>query len=165
LSAPKYEAVATDQLKAWGQWIEWRLGASIELDGGAYAKHIPKILNEFSLDGAMRLVLRFGLIEDHAHSVRVGTWRSLENMGVIGVVTRGLSRLEQLENSQEVFFEVGSLVHLPILERMRSDGVEPADSVNAANLVLALKNKSHESWDRRVKFPQGQLSLFTWQYR
>ena len=165
LGRPRDEELVTDQLIAWVRWIEWRLGLHIDSDGEIFSGHIPQILNEMSLDGAMRLVVSFGLLEDPAQSVRVGSWRTLGNEGAIGVVTRGLFRLGQLDSSQDSFAEVGTLVHLPILERMRNDGVESADILNASNLVAALQNKSYMSWDRRVKFPHGQLSLFSWRYK
>lgn len=150
----------TDQLVSWVRWIEWRIGSYSGPETGSFAKHIPQNLNEMSLDGAMRLVMSFGLLEDSTQAVRVAAWKTLRNPGVIGVIERGLSRLRQLDGTLALLGEVGPLVHVPILERMRSDGVDSSDILNATYLVSALKKKPYGTWDRRVKLPHGQLSLF-----
>lgn len=160
LVRPVDQEVVTDQLISWVRWIEWRIGSYSGPEGGQFPRHIPQVLNEMSLDGAMRLVVSFGLLEDSVQSVRVASWRTLGNRGVIGVISRGLSRLHELDSSWDSLGDVGSLVHLPILERMRSDGVDSADILNASHLVSALKKKPYGTWDRRVKLPHGQLSLF-----
>jgi hypothetical protein len=152
--------VVTDQLISWARWVEWRIGLYSGLEANYFSRHIPPVLNEMSIDGAIRLVMSFGLLEDIVQSVRVASWKTVKNQIVVGVIERGLSRLQQLDSSLNSLGEMGSLVHLPILERMRTDGVDSADVINATHLVSALKRKPYGTWDRRVKLPQGQLSLF-----
>jgi hypothetical protein len=152
--------VANDQLLCWVRWIEWRLGIYNGAEGARFAKLIPNVLNAMSLDGAMRLVIAFGILDGPLQSVGVATWRRLNNQGVIDVIKRGLSRLHQIGDSLESLGDIDSLVHLPILERMRSDGVETIDVQNASQLVTTLKKTPSGTWDRRVKLTDGQLSLF-----
>jgi len=152
--------VANDQLLCWVRWIEWRLGIYNGAEGARFAKLIPNVLNAMSLDGAMRLVIAFGILDGPLQSVGVATWRRLNNQGVIDVIKRGLSRLHQIGDSLESLGDIDSLVHLPILERMRSDGVEAIDVQNASQLVTTLKKTPSGTWDRRVKLTDGQLSLF-----
>lgn len=85
--------VANDQLLCWVRWIEWRLGIYNGAEGARFAKLIPNVLNAMSLDGAMRLVIAFGILDGPLQSVGVATWRRLNNQGVIDVIKRGLSRL------------------------------------------------------------------------
>lgn len=150
----------TDEQTSWARWIEWRIGVYNGPAGNRFVTHIPQILNEMSLDGAMRLVMSFGLLEDSLKAVRVNTWAALSNESVARVISRGLARLHRLDSSLDLLGDVGSLVHMPILERMRSDGVDSTDITNASVLVSALKNNSYGNWDRRAKLPHGQLSLF-----
>lgn len=152
--------VPDEQLLCWVRWIEWRLGMYCGPEGARFAKFIPNALNEMSLDGAMRLVVAFGILDQPTQAVGVSTWRRLNNREVADVIKRGLSRLLLSNDSLESLSEVGSLVHLPILERMRSDGVETTDLMNASQLVTALKKTPYGTWDRRVKLTNGQRSLF-----
>jgi hypothetical protein len=105
-------------------------------------------------------VVSFGILEGSGQFVRVATWHTLSNQGVSDVVERGLSRLRRVDSSLESLGNVGHLVHIPILERMRSDGVVATDVLNVSQLVTALKKKPYGSWDRRVKLTNGQRSLF-----
>jgi hypothetical protein len=154
------QEVVTDQLITWVRWIEWRIGLYSGQESEGFARHIPLVLNEMSLDGAMRLVISFGILEDAMQTIHVAAWKLLDNCGVIGTVARGLSRLSQIDSSLDSWGQVGSLVHMPILERMRSDGVDSTDIMNATHLVSALKKNPYRTWDRRIKLPHGQLSLF-----
>lgn len=142
----------------WICWNEARL-ENPETIIPAEAFGLPKLLSPLTIDGALRFVLSIGLQPHPAALDHADDRRHLSSEGTSVLVERALERLTDIGDQPENLASLGSTVHLPALERMRSRGISESDRRFAAWLLTTLQG-GRDAASKSGRRQRGQLSLF-----
>ena len=154
------DRIAVSDMNArWLTWIEQRVTAGadavVQLEPG-----MARVLSQLSLDGAVRLVEAFGLLDEAGRLTRTGARVTARTMAEI--YERGLRRLAQADSDLEAVTRLAPLIHLPLLERLRSTAVAASDARCAALLLELARVRASGSSPCGMsgRYPRGQLSIF-----
>jgi len=145
----------------WTRWVAlrlaWPLGSVVEAGGQL---SVPKMLNEMSLDGALRLVMAFGLLQRPDQQPRGAATAARSIEGAVGVIARGLERISLIEANLRRIRDISPQIHLDALERLRARAMCAAD-MNCASLLLRhVADRSDCDVDMRGRHVRGQMTLF-----
>ncbi len=149
----------SEHVTNWVNWIENRL---LFPSGFMPAAHngLPAFFDSLSIDGAFRVVVAVGLHAEADCAMAKSSALAATSRGMTHIVRRGIERLHCLGNNLADIYSLRTLVHLPILERMRVSGVSVADQNCASVLIDYLRGPSRPALDPRGLYVRGQLSLF-----
>ena len=158
VTEPAEEGLST-RAAAWTRWLESRLGFSQE-HANAKEASLPLLLDRLSVDGASRLVEAFGLLRKPADSTSGATAAARTASGCAAMIERGLRRLAVVDGDPAAMRLLVDEVHLPALERLRSNATCDADSACAALLLRKLQFPQAADVDMRGRHGRGQRRLF-----
>jgi hypothetical protein len=146
-------------VSGWVEWLECRLLNS-ESYKSAASYGLPTFLGSLSIDGAFRVVVAVGLLPDVNCPLSQASAWATTSIGMAEIVSRGIERLLCLGNRLSDISSIEPLIHLPILERMRTNGASSAD-INCASVLLNyLRAGSKTHFEQRGRYLRGQLPLF-----
>jgi hypothetical protein len=121
-------------LPSWIRWIESRLanrdGIVDPSDFG-----LPCLFGSLSIDGSARVVCAAGLLPNSNASPGTPSRLSRTSVGMAEILARGLNRLAGLDRDFSNLPVLRSILHIPALERMRSQAISPADETMAEILM------------------------------
>jgi hypothetical protein len=117
-------------LSPWIRWIEHRLA-----DQGGLVRPtdfgLPDLFSTLSIDGSLRVAVAAGLLPDDLASPNTPSKRSRTSLGMAETISRGLTRLARLTRDFSNLADLRPVLHLPAIERMRTQSISPADETTA----------------------------------
>jgi hypothetical protein len=143
----------------WINWIEIRL-ADASAIWPASSFGLPGVLDNLTIDGAYRLVLATGFLASPGEPISSATERARTSIGMAEVISRGLDRLVAIGREPRDISALEPVIHLPVLERMKTHSVAPKDSSCANFLIDCLRQQIGNNSEKRGRYRRGQLPLF-----
>lgn len=142
---------------SWTRWLEFRLHSG-DPEKVITAEHVPEFLSFLTIDGATALVLAFGLAKDPGTSIRPKWCVPLPVVPGHAAIERGLERLRTIEGQIHRAKLWADHVDIPILERLRRNGLTAADR-ECARKLLAYVTRPRDA-RRGGRYSSGQQELF-----
>ena len=144
------------RILTWCAWVTSRL--ENQAFGSFEHEHLPFTLNVLSIDGAFRVLLAFGLLEDQQQTVDLR--KRMEPNELAPVLSRGVTRLHAFERDDQLGPSSWDLIHMPALESLTRGSAREGDHIFASSLLARWHSTRFHKQDMRGRFSRGQGSLF-----
>lgn len=144
------------RILTWCAWLTSRLAN--QAFGRNEHDRLPFTLDALSIDGAFRVLLAFGLLEDQQQTADLRKRRGTDELAP--VISRGLRRLQAFELEDQLGSSSWGLIHIPALESLARRSVLEADHMFASSLLARWHSTRFNKQDMRGRFSRGQRSLF-----